>query len=397
MWDGYRGRTRIPLTLGVAFLLSFSCLSPVQDQALAGVASAEPPVVDRAIDRLTVAGNEILNANGDVVRLRGFNQSGTEYACVEGNGIFDMPDGTDVASVVAAMAGWEGANAVRVPLNEQCWLGLGVPKAMGGKAYRQAIVGYVRSLNEHGFVAVLDLHRSAPGKAVSLSQEQLPDRDHSPKFWRQVATVFRDFHSVVFDLFNEPYPYAEPDTWRAWKCWREGGCTLTSTNGGGKYTAAGMNELIAAIRGVGAHNIVLAGGIFWAEVLDRWLEYRPVDTANNLAASFHAYSFNTHCSSRSCYDKVLAAVATRVPLFIGEIGPDLTIADIDKGCPVSALGKTGFDSAVLDWADRHGASYTAWTWNPWPDCWALVSNWSGAATPLWGRLIRARLAAQPPD
>src|SRR3954471_5291267 len=146
----------------------------------AGPARAPPP---RATPTgLHVAGNRLVDGSGATVRLQGFNTSGTEYACIEGTGIFDLPgaDGTEVPdSVVERMARWQGANAVRVPLNEQCWLGLGVDPAYGGAAYQRAVADYVRLLHEHGFVVVLDLHRSAPADGRSLQQEPMPDRDHS--------------------------------------------------------------------------------------------------------------------------------------------------------------------------------------------------------------------------
>src|SRR5439155_26558875 len=117
-----------------------------------GHPSTGAPASGSPTSALHVRGNRIVDGSGQVVRLRGFNHSGTEYACVEGWGIFDAPENTALsASVVAAMARWNGANAVRVPLNEQCWLGLGVPAAYDGQAYRRAIAGYVELLNQHGF------------------------------------------------------------------------------------------------------------------------------------------------------------------------------------------------------------------------------------------------------
>jgi endoglucanase len=56
------------------------------------------------------------------------------------------------------------------------------------------------------------------------------------------------------------------------------------------------------------------------------------------------------------------------------------------------VGYTGFSKRILDWLDAHGASYTAWSWNAWRDCYSLVSSYSGSPTPIWGREVRARLA-----
>jgi endoglucanase len=345
-----------------------------------------------------VVGNHFVDGANRSLRLLGFNHAGGEYSCVEGDGFFDTPDGgTPAESVIRAMRSWRGVTAVRVPLNEQCWLGLpAAPGEYAGTAYRSAVRTFVDRLNRAGIVAVLDLHRSAPADAVSEEQEPMPDRDHSPAFWRSVAATFADRPAVVFDLFNEPFPYAEPDTARAWSCWRDGGCTLTSANSGRPYVAAGMNELIAAVRSAGARNVVLAAGINWAEAMTRWLAYRPTDPLGQLAASFHAYSFNTYCADTACYERDLAPLARAVPLFAGEIGPTLTLgADgIDDECPRSAVRESGFADSTLDWLDAHGASWTAWSWNPWPDCWALVRDFAGDPTPGWGRQIQRRLASE---
>ena len=351
----------------------------------------------RPLDAVRVNGNRFVDGEDRTLRLLGFNHSGAEYSCVEGDGFFDSPDGAAPAGpVVTAMHAWRGVTAVRIPLNEQCWLGLpAAPAKYAGAAYRSAVRTFVARLNDAGIVAVLDLHRSAPGDARSKEQEPMPDRDHSLDFWRSVAAEFAGRPAVVFDLFNEPFPYAEQDTARAWSCWRDGGCTLTSVNSGRPYVAAGMNELIAAVRSTGARNVVLAGGIHWAEAMTRWLEYRPTDPLGQLAASFHAYSFNTYCADVACYDRDLAPLLKAVPLFTGEIGPTLTLgADgIDANCPRSAVRAGGFADATLDWLDAHGASWTAWSWNPWPDCWALVRDFAGNPTPVWGRQIQRRLAA----
>src|SRR6516164_3678880 len=71
-----------------------------------------------AAPQLHVSGNKLVNASGTQVVLHGVNRSGTEYACVQGNGIFDGPN--DQTSITA-MKSWGPVNAVRVPLNEACW------------------------------------------------------------------------------------------------------------------------------------------------------------------------------------------------------------------------------------------------------------------------------------
>ena len=68
-----------------------------------------------------MSGNAIVDSAGRVIQLRGVNRSGAEYACAEGWGFFDGP--TDDPASIAAMKSWH-VNAVRLPMNEDCWLGI---------------------------------------------------------------------------------------------------------------------------------------------------------------------------------------------------------------------------------------------------------------------------------
>jgi hypothetical protein len=298
-----------------------------------------------------VNGNRLVDQNGTPVRLLGVNRSGSEYACAQGWGIFDGP--TDAASITA-IASWH-VNAVRVPLNEDCWLGInGVNPSYGGANYRSAIGGYVSRLHAAGLIAVLDLHWNAPGTTLALGQQVMADADHSPAFWSSVATYFLNDPAVVFDLYNEPHDIS-------WTCWRDG-CT---TSGG--WQAAGFQSLVNAVRATGATQPVLVGGNGWAGDLSSWLTYRPPDPANQLAASVHLYNFSS-CTTQSCWASNIAPVAAVVPVVSGEIG--------ENDCA------HGFIDTYMAWADTAGVSYLGWTWDTW-DCKsgpALISGYDGTPT-----------------
>src|SRR2546430_11692500 len=72
------------------------------------------------------------------------------------------------------------------------------------------------------------LFRSA-GTAIALGQAPMPNRDHTPAFWRQVAAAYGGNNRVIFDLFNEPFPDNNSNTVEAWRCWRYGGTDREST------------------------------------------------------------------------------------------------------------------------------------------------------------------------
>ena len=298
---------------------------------------------------LHVSGNTILDGANQPLRLLGVDRSGTEYACIQGWGIFDGPN--DAASV-QAIANWH-TNAVRVPLNEDCWLGInGASSSTSGATYRQAISNYVSLLNQNGLAAVLDLHWNAPGGSQSTGQMQMADADHAPAFWSSVASTFKGNSSVVFDLYNEPHDIS-------WSCWRDGGsCSGVS------YQVAGMQSLLNAVRGTGATNVVLAGGLGYAGDLSQWLAYEPSDPQHNLGASWHVYNFSG-CNTSSCWDSTVAPVAQKVPVVVGEIG--------ENDCA------HGFVDSLMSWLDAHGVSYIGWAWNPF-DCGSfpsLITSYDG--------------------
>jgi hypothetical protein len=325
-----------------------------------------------------VQGNHLVSASGATVRLLGVSRSGTEFMCVKGNAIFDGP--SDAASI-AAIARWH-ADAVRVPLNEDCWLGInGVNPSWSGAAYQQAIHQYVTNLHAAGLAAVLDLHWGAPGSTLATAQLPMADADHAPAFWSSVAQSFRSDPGVVFDLYNEPFlDSSNAQTPDPWACWRDG-CTVNPGNGiGSPWRSAGMQQLVSAVRGAGATQPVLLGGLRWANDLTGWLGHRPGDPAGQTAASFHLYNFNS-CVSTTCWDAQIAPVAAAVPVVTGEVG--------ENDCA------HGFIDGYMAWADAHGVSYLGWAWNSDFNCNSgpgLVSDYNGTPTGF-GAGLQSHLAA----
>ncbi|MHB8627503.1 MAG: glycoside hydrolase family 5 protein [Aggregatilineales bacterium] len=324
-----------------------------------------------SIQGLHVSGNMILNSDNQPIRLLGVDRSGGEFACVQGKGIWDGPMD---AGAVQAMAAWK-INAVRVPLNEDCWLDInGIDPTYSGSSYRQAVGGYVNLLNSNGLVAILDLHWNAPGTSQATGQQPMPDNDHVPAFWTSVASAFKNNSSVIFDLYNEPYPDHNKDTTAAWTCWANGGNCA-----GIPFPVAGMQTLVTAVRDTGATNVIMLGGVQYSNSLSQWLAYKPMDPTGNLVASWHVYNFNS-CSNSSCWDREAGPVAQQVPLIAGEIGED--------DCA------HGFVDSLMGWLDTHNASYLGWTWNAW-DCKkgpALISDYSGIPTAL-GQGLKDHFAA----
>ncbi|MGW7817864.1 cellulose binding domain-containing protein [Streptomyces puniciscabiei] len=343
-----------------------------------------PPASGGPAPALHVSGNRLVDAAGQDHRVLGVNRSGGEFMCVQGHGIWDGP--VDDAAI-EAIADWK-ADAVRIPLNEECWLGLSnVKPEYAGANYVSAVKDLVARVEAHGLTPVLDLHWSYgqyTGNSAGCSdvhatcQKPMPDKQYSPSFWASVAGTFKDDPAPVFDLFNEPYPdRATSSTTDAWTCWRDGG-----TCPGIPYEVAGMQDLVDSIRSAGAKNVIMAGGPAYSNDLSQWLTYKPTDPAGNLTAAYHVYNFNT-CSTESCWNSTLAPVAAQVPLIAGEIG--------ENTC------SHGFVDQVMKWFDDRDLSYLGWAWNTW-DCSSgpsLISAYDGTPT-AYGIGLRDHLRALTP-
>ena len=124
------------------------------------------------------------------------------------------------------------ANAVRITMNEDCWLGInGVKSQYSGQNYINALESYVNMFTSQGFVVLLDLHWTAPGSQPATKQLPMPDRDHTIDFWKSVAQKFSGNDKVIFELFNEPFPdNGNWDSENGWKCWRDGGSSCNGLN-----------------------------------------------------------------------------------------------------------------------------------------------------------------------
>jgi hypothetical protein len=355
---------------------------------------------------ITVSGNHFVNGAGATVRLLGVDVPSTEYACDEGWGYSSQPLTVATADAIAS---WH-ADAVRVPLNEDCWLGLnGQPSYGTASGYQQAIETWVSDLHAAGLYAIVDLHWTAPGTGNADGQRPMPDA-HSPAFWSSAANEFKGDPAVVFDAFNEPYsPAANGNSSLAvtWSCWLDGGCPVPVANQDGTiddndtYSAVGMQAIVDAIRGTGATQPIMLGGLSYANDLSGWLAHEPVDPAHQLVASFHGY-YGESCDSVSCWGTTLSAVAAQVPVVTGEFDQGYDCADP----PTTPSSLTGFDTAFMNWADGAGVSYLAWGWwvlgntstrcsalNDPGDNYALISDYSGTAVGPDGSTLRSHLAA----
>ena len=342
----------------------------------------------------------IVDPNGAEIHMHGADRSSTEYACVNGS-VFS---GAHDQASVDAMKSWH-INSVRVPLNEDCWLGInGMPAASSGQPYRDAIRSWVSLLETNHMLVILDLHWAAPGTQKSDRQLGMADLDHAPEFWTEVATAYKADHaSVIFDLFNEPFI-------TDWDCWVNGGtCSKDANNA--SYQVAGMKQLLAAVHATGADNVVIMGGLAYSADFTQWVaKVGTLANTSNVAASWHVYSdqsvqtlcptqYNNYSTSQTCADGATTAMnygipgvlASGYPVVVGEIGIGLYTQALGPYSATQAGQLTTWLESLLAWIDGQGQGYNAWDWNTDAPP-LLLSNFDGTPSPYFGVTYKAHLA-----
>jgi aryl-phospho-beta-D-glucosidase BglC (GH1 family) len=315
----------------------------------------------------------IEDGTGKTIVLHGVDESGSENYCLTWGppavvlSPSDGPSPLDQTSITA-MKSW-GINAVRIPLNEDCWLGInGVDASVGGANYQAPIKQAVDLITQTNSMAViLDLHMSAPGTTAAKAQGTMPDVDHSVQFWQQVAAAYASNGQVIFDLFNEPVMMSGTMD-QQFQCLKNGS---TAPSSGDcpmvNFAVAGMQQLVTTVRGAGANNLIMVGGTGYASKLNLWTQYVPTDTLTppNIAASWHVYDDQGGCTTdpattlTTLCDPTTGLGAQSVlsagyPIVVGETGY--------YSCTTGTTGSTWWP-LFLSWCETQDIGQVAWSWS----------------------------------
>ena len=328
-----------------------------------------------------VQGNRLVDTDGKEVWLQGVNAGGMET----------IPNGDQqVKSTVVAIDQWH-ANCIRLPINEAHWFGTGIySKNDGGKSFRDACDKIVRLAANRGAYVVIALHRFRAPKAEHV------------EFWKDCAAHYKNHPAVLFDLFNEPHGIS-------WEIWRDGGWVgkqgqhdesafLSSEekkkNQG--FESVGMQALVDAVRSTGAKNVVIAGGLFWAndltgiesEAIEKGEKksFRLTDTTGNgIMYAWHTYHWHKGWGR-------LLPVAAKHPIFLGEVGASPLgvmnfIPDNQQEDPYT------FSPDMLGFIQKLRINWTGWCFHP-KAAPVMIENWDYKPTPYWGEFAKRALAGE---
>ena len=123
---------------------------------------------------------------------------------------------------------------------------------------------------------------------------------------------------MIFDLYNEPHDVS-------WDVWRDGGEVHEKAfrgNPAKTYEAIGMQALLETVRGTGAKNLVVAGGLNWAYDMSGFVGGKTLSDpgGNGVLYANHAYPFKGDNVEQ--WIAKLERAARQIPVIVSEFGAD---------------------------------------------------------------------------
>jgi hypothetical protein len=211
----------------------------------------------------------------------------------------------------------------------------------------------------------------------------MPD-ENSVTFWKDVAEAYQNHPAVLFNLYNEPHNVG-------WDIWLNGGQVTekaTRKTPIRTYKAVGMQTLLDAVRGTGARNVVIIGGLDWSYDFKGILDGRELSDPDGSGVVYdnHAYPIKGDTVER--WTAKMETAAKKLPLIVGEFGPDPRRA-------APSEKDEEWVRRILQVLEDHEWNWTAWDMHPGAGP-RLVSDFSCTPTPGFGKWVKKALDGSLP-
>jgi hypothetical protein len=316
------------------------------------------PGTDRPI-WLSTAKDKIKNDQGNVVVLKGVARPSLEW-----NRQGQYLSQTDIE----AMRKW-GANVVRIALNQAFWLDSDSRESMG--SYKQIVDAIIYHAIQQKMAVILDLH------IIKDHQENMANKA-SIDFWRDVATTYANFGTVLLELYNEPNDITYDQ-------WRNGGGTPARNEG----PYVGYQQLYDAVRATGAKNICVVAGTRWGYDLSFVNSGFRVQ-GDNIVYCAHPW-YPRGDKQKDPLEKNFKGLIGEYPIIFTEFGRNAYGGPYDPK----------WYKYLISYMNEHGFHYTGWGWwvevepskaQDWP---CLIGNWTNWTPIDGGQFIHDDLQRNP--
>jgi endoglucanase len=278
---------------------------------------------------LQVSGNQIINAEGSIILLKGLMPP--DPARLHSENKFSQDFFLGMRDT--------GANVIRIPVHPENWV--------NDKDYLWRYLDpIVTWAGETNMYVIIDWHYI--GNVATGAGPEMPDIAFNPKnltleFWKLTAQYFHNVPNVIFEIFNEPQSI---------------GAVEWQSNAG---------EIIQVIRDQGADQLVIVGGIDYAKDIS-WVVEHPIDDKNITYAS-HIYPADA--SSR--WTSLFGTVAEKYPVLITEWG----FMDENRNTTQAYLAgdRTTYGEPFLEYLNARNIGWVAcWYDNKWEPA-MFTDNW----------------------
>ncbi len=294
---------------------------------------------------LKVSGNRLVDAAGEPVLLRGLMAPDPARLAEKSKFEPSFYDG------MAAT----GANVIRIPIHPERWER--DPDYLW--RYLDPLVAWN---SENGVYTILDLHfigNVETGGGDQMPDIQQPSKQFTLAFWQQVAGYFKDTPNVIFEIFNEPQSISPAD-------WRRN-----------------AQEIVTVIRGTGAAQLILVGGVDYAKNLS-WVLEQPV-AGENIAYTTHIFPAHSQAS----WDTWFGETASQYPVLLTEWG---WIESATSSADYLVGSQKAYGEMLIDYLTQRNMSWVAcWYDDEWLP--PMFEKGMKQMTP-WGRFVSQQFSSE---
>lgn len=257
-----------------------------------------------ALPRLHADGNQIKDPDGNVVVLRGISMIDLGFTESWHGGAVNMLNRlTNTTDAQSNSPGWH-PKVIRIPITP--------PDSVSGWPYpfnpnNDTLYNLLRTVVD--YLAAKDIYAIIDWHYVANTYDHV---ESTSQFWAYMAPRFANDAHVIFELFNEPINDIHGD-------W------IFNSNDTADWLSvrSDMQTWINIVRTYAPHNLILAGGAFYCQLIGPAADYPLSDPVgnNNIAIVSHIYPAHWRDAYwSSSYKGQITACHTAYPIMMTEWG-----------------------------------------------------------------------------